>query len=120
VQGSVVWRRAPLPSPSLVGAVVTLCVLLPFCFSLRLFLWQYRHSNTPGSSPKWKGTAGTYNTDFNTNAGPVKTEHFDVYGEVQTKYSQVRGLRHRVVLAAPSRSARAARAWAHAAAPATC
>jgi len=33
-------------------------------------------------------SVGSYTTDFNTNVkGPV--EHFEVYGEVQTKYSQV-------------------------------
>ena len=49
----------------------------------------YAISNPPGSSPGWQGTPGTYSTDFETNvAGEV--EHFDVYGEVQTLYSQVR------------------------------
>ena len=49
----------------------------------------YAISNPPGSSPGWHGTPGTYSTDFETNvAGEV--EHFDVYGEVQTLYSQVR------------------------------
>ena len=41
-----------------------------------------------GSSDNWHGTPGTYSTDFEANvAGTV--EHFDVYGEVQTLYSQV-------------------------------
>jgi hypothetical protein len=41
----------------------------------------YQISNPEGSTPTWKGTPGTYSTNFNENAlGPV--EHFDVYGEV--------------------------------------
>ena len=48
----------------------------------------YAISNTPGSTPNWVGTPGTYSTDFEANVeGPV--DHFDVYGEVQTMYSQV-------------------------------
>lgn len=48
----------------------------------------YAISNPPGSTPDWTGTPGTYSTDFQSNvAGQV--EHFDVYGEVQTLYSQV-------------------------------
>eukprot|EP00040_Diaphanoeca_grandis_P032470 m.196795 g.196795 ORF g.196795 m.196795 type:complete len:870 (+) comp32636_c0_seq1:40-2649(+) len=48
----------------------------------------YQISNSQGSTSNWKGTPGTYDTNFHTNAkGP--TEYFDVYGEVQTKYSQV-------------------------------
>ena len=41
-----------------------------------------------GSTTNWHGTPGTYSTDFESNvAGAV--DHFDVYGEVQTLYSQV-------------------------------
>ena len=48
----------------------------------------YKISNPPGSTANWEGTPGTYSTDFNTNVkGPV--EHFDVYGEVRTRYSEV-------------------------------
>lgn len=48
----------------------------------------YAISNPPGSSPDWHGTPGTYSTDFESNVvGSVG--HFDVYGEVQTMYSQV-------------------------------
>ena len=48
----------------------------------------YAISNPPGSTPDWQGTPGTYSTDFEKNvAGHVG--HFDVYGEVQTMYSQV-------------------------------
>lgn len=48
----------------------------------------YSISNPPGSTKDWIGTPGHYSTNFNTNVkGPV--EHFDVYGEVRTKYSQV-------------------------------
>jgi len=48
----------------------------------------YSISNPPGSTKDWIGKPGHYSTNFNTNVkGPV--EHFDVYGEVQTKYSQV-------------------------------
>jgi hypothetical protein len=44
---------------------------------------KYAISNgAPGSSP-------AYSTDFEHNAGGPKTEHFDVYGEVRTRYSQV-------------------------------
>ena len=48
----------------------------------------YAISNPPGSSSDWHGTPGAYSTDFETNvAGEV--DHFDVYGEVHTMYSQV-------------------------------
>mmetsp|Transcript_41397 Transcript_41397/g.81162 ORF Transcript_41397/g.81162 Transcript_41397/m.81162 type:complete len:771 (+) Transcript_41397:30-2342(+) len=48
----------------------------------------YQISNPPGSTPHWHGKPGQYSTDFEHNvAGTV--EHFDVYGEVQTQYSQV-------------------------------
>ena len=48
----------------------------------------YAISNPPGSTSDWEGTPGTYSTEFESNvAGTV--EHFDVYGEVQTLYSQV-------------------------------
>ena len=42
----------------------------------------YKISNEDSS------TGASYNTDFETNAGG-KVEHFDVYGEVRTVYSQV-------------------------------
>ena len=48
----------------------------------------YAISNPPGSTANWKGTPGTYSTDFEKNV-VGKVEHFDVYGEVQTMYSQV-------------------------------
>jgi hypothetical protein len=48
----------------------------------------YSISNPPGSTRGWVGKPGQYSTNFNENVkGPV--EHFDVYGEVRTKYSQV-------------------------------
>lgn len=48
----------------------------------------YKISNPPGSTNNWVGTPGNYSTNFNENVkGPV--EYFDVYGEVQTQYSQV-------------------------------
>ena len=48
----------------------------------------YAISNPPGSTANWHGTPGTYATDFETNV-QGNVEHFDVYGEVQTRYSQV-------------------------------
>jgi len=48
----------------------------------------YAISNPPGSTKDWVGTPGAYSTNFNTNM-KGKVEHFDVYGEVHTKYSQV-------------------------------
>ena len=48
----------------------------------------YAISNPPGSTPNWSGTPGTYSINFNTNVRG-KVEHFDVYGEVRTKYSHV-------------------------------
>eukprot|EP01083_Nonionella_stella_P279752 951569_1 len=48
----------------------------------------YGYSNPPGSTPNWKGTEGSYSTQFNSNV-EGKVEHFDVYGEVRTNYSQV-------------------------------
>ena len=48
----------------------------------------YGISNPPGSTKNWNGTNGTYSTQFQSNiVGTV--EHFDVYGEVRTNYSQV-------------------------------
>jgi hypothetical protein len=48
----------------------------------------YTISNPPGSTKGWVGTPGSYSIDFTQNAkGPV--DYFDVYGEVQTRYSQV-------------------------------
>jgi len=49
----------------------------------------YQISNPPGSIANWKGQAGEYPTNFmDDQAGEV--DYFDVYGEVQTHYSQVR------------------------------
>eukprot|EP00041_Stephanoeca_diplocostata_P039733 m.1637620 g.1637620 ORF g.1637620 m.1637620 type:complete len:886 (-) comp25984_c0_seq1:1972-4629(-) len=48
----------------------------------------YEISNPPGSTKNWVGTPGNYSTNFNENV-EGKVEYFDVYGEVQTKYSQV-------------------------------
>ena len=48
----------------------------------------YGISNPPGSTPNWHGTPGQYSTDFQTNVNG-KVDHFDVYGEVKTMYSQV-------------------------------
>ena len=48
----------------------------------------YKIANPEGSVPNWKGTPGTYPIDFKLSVeGDV--ESFDVYGEVQTRYSQV-------------------------------
>ena len=48
----------------------------------------YKISNPPGSTKGWVGMPGNYSVDFNVNVkGTV--EHFDVYGEVRTRYSQV-------------------------------
>jgi len=56
----------------------------------------YAISNPPGSTKGWKGIPGKYSLDFEHNvAGAV--EHFDVYGEVRTKYSQVYWTRNRPV-----------------------
>ena len=47
----------------------------------------YTISNPPGSTKDWKGTPGSYSTNFMENVkGDV--DYFDVYGEVQTRYSQ--------------------------------
>eukprot|EP01083_Nonionella_stella_P139701 426715_1 len=48
----------------------------------------YGYSNPPGSTQNWNGTKGSYSTQFNSNV-EGKVEHFDVYGEVRTNYSQV-------------------------------
>jgi len=48
----------------------------------------YAISNPPGSTSNWHGTPGHYSTNFEDNI-EGKVEHFDVYGEVQTMYSQV-------------------------------
>ena len=45
-------------------------------------------NSTQGSTDNWQGTPGNYATDFESNV-IGKVEHFDVYGEVQTRYSQV-------------------------------
>eukprot|EP01084_Bolivina_argentea_P167243 290290_1 len=48
----------------------------------------YGYSNPPGSTKNWKGTPGSYSMQFQSNVkGAV--EHFDVYGEVRTNYSEV-------------------------------
>ena len=65
------------------------------CFGFLYVEWgkfeggvPYAISNPQDSTANWQGTPGTYSTDFETNVeGTV--EHFDVYGEVQTLYSQV-------------------------------
>ena len=48
-------------------------------------------SNPPGSTPTWQGTPGDYSTEFESNVatGGGAVDHFDVYGEVRTMYSQV-------------------------------
>ena len=48
----------------------------------------YTISNPPGSTAGWHGHAGKYSTSFEDNI-EGKVEHFDVYGEVHTRYSQV-------------------------------
>jgi hypothetical protein len=56
----------------------------------------YKISNTPGSTKGWVGKAGKYSVDFESNVkGDV--EHFDVYGEVQTRYSQVYWTRNKPI-----------------------
>ena len=49
---------------------------------------DYAISNPPGSTSDWEGTPGVYTTQFEKNV-EGEVEHFDVYGEVQTLYSQV-------------------------------
>ena len=51
-------------------------------------LFATNNSNAPGSTSDWQGTPGSYSTNFQNNIDG-KVEHFDVYGEVQTIYSQV-------------------------------
>ena len=51
-------------------------------------LFATNNSNAPGSTSDWHGTPGSYSTNFQNNIDG-KVEHFDVYGEVQTIYSQV-------------------------------
>ena len=48
----------------------------------------YSISNPPGSSSNWEGTPGKYSPDFEINSND-NIDHFDVYGEIQTIYSQV-------------------------------
>ena len=68
------------------GSLLSLCLVE--CKIMNQGGLPYAISNPPGSTEGWQGTPGTYSTDFETNvAGDV--EHFDVYGEVQTLYSQV-------------------------------
>ena len=49
----------------------------------------YAISNPPGSTPGWRGTPGRYETDFHASVAGAPVEHFDVYGEVRTRYSEV-------------------------------
>ena len=50
----------------------------------------YEISNTKEKyGPGWRGTPGTYSTDFTKNAGGGQVEYFDAYAEIQTQYSQV-------------------------------
>ena len=68
--------------------VFLLCPLLLDCANMNQGGVPYAISNPPGSTPDWEGTPGSYSTQFEGNVeGAV--EHFDVYGEVQTLYSQV-------------------------------
>ena len=48
----------------------------------------YSISNPPDSTQNWVGTPGEYSTDFEIGSKDT-LDHFDVYGEVQTVYSQV-------------------------------
>ena len=74
-------------------------MLLSFTFSFSLLALAsaanmnnggvpYTISNPPGSTAGWHGHAGKYSTSFEDNI-EGKVEHFDVYGEVHTRYSQV-------------------------------
>eukprot|EP00944_MAST-04C_sp_MAST-4C-sp1_P015663 g15663.t1 len=65
----------------------------------------YKYSNPPEmikkDGHKWKGTPGEYETTFTQNiVGDV--EHFDVYGEVRTVYSQVYWTRNLPINLPPS------------------
>lgn len=61
----------------------------------------YAISNTPYSTPNWQGTPGNYSINFNKNVkGTV--EHFDVYGEVRSRYSQVYWTRNNPIALPPA------------------
>ena len=86
------------------STILSFCVtydamLLSFTFSFSLLALAsaanmnnggvpYTISNPPGSTDGWHGHAGKYSTSFEDNI-EGKVEHFDVYGEVHTRYSQV-------------------------------
>ena len=81
--------------------VFLLCPLLLDCANMNQGGVPYAISNPPGSTEHWEGTPGSYSTEFERNVeGPV--EHFDVYGEVQTLYSQVYWTRNSPVDLPPS------------------
>jgi len=60
----------------------------------------YAISNPPGSTVNWQGTPGHYSTNFEENVDGT-VEHFDVYGEVQTMYSQVYWTRNNPIALPP-------------------
>ena len=72
--------------------LLLLLLSLPLCLSVPPVMnaggIPYEISNPPGSNPSWRGQPGSYSTNFNENVDG-EVEHFDVYGEVRTKYSQV-------------------------------
>ena len=68
--------------------VFLLCPLLGGCANMNQGGVPYAISNPPGSTEDWEGTPGSYSTQFEANV-EGRVEHFDVYGEVQTLYSQV-------------------------------
>ena len=68
--------------------VGSICLTLALAENMNKGGVPYDLSNRPGSTHNWKGTPGTYSTNFEANV-EGKVEHFDVYGEVQTLYSQV-------------------------------
>ena len=68
--------------------VFLLCPLLGGCANMNQGGVPYAISNPPGSTSDWEGTPGSYSTQFESNV-EGEVEHFDVYGEVQTLYSQV-------------------------------
>ena len=68
--------------------MLLLAPLLSSCANMNQGGPAYAISNPPGSTLGWQGTAGSYSTEFENNV-EGEVEHFDVYGEVQTLYSQV-------------------------------
>ena len=71
--------------------IIFLCLILyqpSFAINMNSGGVPYAISNPQGSTDNWKGTPGHYATNFESNV-IGKVEHFDVYGEVQTRYSQV-------------------------------